>query len=211
MEAASKRVTFPSRDGKTDLVGYLFPAKGATDGMRPAVVMMHGRAGAYSPRAGGRYDETTLSRRQEAWGEYWADQGYVALLVDSFGARGHARGFPILCHEKRPEAASAVRALDAYGALLFLRAHDFVDPERIALQGWSSGAAATLAAMSEAMLNESRDRLQTGFAGPVAFYPACGLDDRHTEQGARPYAPVLVFSGDPDAGDVRRPRHRRQA
>src|SRR5262249_36813204 len=63
----AQRVTFPSLDGKTTLTGYLFlPA--VQSGRVPAVVMMHGRAGAYSSRANGVYDATTLSKRHQAWG-----------------------------------------------------------------------------------------------------------------------------------------------
>ena len=85
MAAEPERVVFPSADGKTDLVGYLF--KGINGASRsPAVVMMHGRAGAYSSAAKGVYDSSTLSRRHRAWGEIWASRGYVALLVDAFGS-----------------------------------------------------------------------------------------------------------------------------
>ena len=75
---APARVTFPSADGKTTLVGYLYLPQHAT-GRAPAVVMMHGRAGAYSSAAKGFYDASTLSRRHKAWGELWAAHGYVAL------------------------------------------------------------------------------------------------------------------------------------
>src|SRR5215813_3952958 len=76
MPQTAQRVTFPSLDGKTTLTGYLFvPPDHA--GRVPAVVMMHGRAGAYSTRAHGVYDATTLSRRHQAWGKLWASLGYV--------------------------------------------------------------------------------------------------------------------------------------
>jgi len=67
-----QRVNFPSHDGKTTLTGYLFlpAAQGRAPAQkRPAIVMMHGRAGAYSSRANGVYDASTLSRRHQAWGE----------------------------------------------------------------------------------------------------------------------------------------------
>src|SRR6516164_622136 len=85
-EIAPARVTFGSADGKTTLVGYLYRPRGAR---APAVVMMHGRAGAYSVRAEGVYDANTLSLRHKAWGRAWAEAGYVALLVDGFGPRGY--------------------------------------------------------------------------------------------------------------------------
>src|SRR5882672_761971 len=81
-----ERVAFRSADGRTDLIGYLYvPAQKPAERV-PAVVMMHGRAGAYSTAAKGRYDASTLSQRHQMWGRFWAAQGYVALLVDGFGA-----------------------------------------------------------------------------------------------------------------------------
>ena len=48
-------VYFQSRDGKTELVGYLFLPESSAGGQRgerhPAVVMLHGRAGPYSSNA----------------------------------------------------------------------------------------------------------------------------------------------------------------
>jgi hypothetical protein len=44
-DAVPARVTFASMDGRTKLVGYVFTPDQA--GRAPAVVMMHGRAGAY--------------------------------------------------------------------------------------------------------------------------------------------------------------------
>src|SRR5688572_4472976 len=64
--ALPERVTFPSADRKTTLVGYLYrPASARAVGTvrMPAVVMMHGRSGAYSSAAKGVYDASTLSRR----------------------------------------------------------------------------------------------------------------------------------------------------
>lgn len=52
-EMLPRTVNFPSGDGKTELTGYLFEPEGKK-GMRvPAVVMLHGRAGAYSSLAKG--------------------------------------------------------------------------------------------------------------------------------------------------------------
>ncbi|WP_051335347.1 dienelactone hydrolase family protein [Methylocapsa acidiphila] len=194
-----KPVSFPSLDGKTQLVGYVFMPETAARSPRPAIVMMHGRAGPYSSTANGVYDASTLSRRHAAWGRFWADQGFVVLLVDSFGPRSYPEGFPIHSYKDRPEAVNevTVRPLDAYGALVYLRQQAFVDPKRIALQGWSNGGSAALAAMSDATLAENQPAAQAGFAGAVAFYPACALHERF-DGTYRPYAPVRVFSGDND-------------
>src|SRR5262245_33697625 len=84
-----ERVTFPSADGRTMLIGYVFKPQGRHAARMPAVVMMHGRAGAYSSLAKGRYDASTLSQRHQQWGHLWAQQGYLAVLVDGFGPRGY--------------------------------------------------------------------------------------------------------------------------
>jgi carboxymethylenebutenolidase len=191
-EALPERVTFPSSDGRTTLTGYLFtPADGRPRSV-PAVVMMHGRAGAYSSNAKGRYDATTLSQRHLAWGRLWAAQGYIALLVDGFGPRGYPQGFPRFSYETRPAELNevTVRPLDAYGALDYLRARPDVAGNRIGLQGWSNGGSATLATMATGASRAD----EAGFQAALAFYPACGLKGQF-EDGYLPYAPVLVFHG----------------
>src|SRR5262245_30909487 len=101
-EPAPERVTFMSADGQTTLVGYLYKPTTLSAERVPAVVMMHGRAGAYSERANGVYDASTLSQRHKAWGREWAEAGYIALLVDGFGPRGFAQGFPQHSYQSRP-------------------------------------------------------------------------------------------------------------
>ena len=191
---ASERVTFASADRNTTLVGYVFAPQRTGHSRAPAIVMMHGRAGAYSSQANDVYDASTLSRRHRAWGELWAREGYVAILVDGFGPRGHPRGFPRFSYDSRPEELNevTVRPLDAYGALAYLRRRDDVDGDRIGLFGWSNGGSATLAAMA----NSSPQAAQ-GFLAAVAFYPACGLKGVFVD-GYMPYAPVHVFMGRAD-------------
>ncbi len=193
------QVTFPSLDGKTILTGYLFRPHGSQGGKTAAVVMMHGRAGAYSSKADGRYDAATLSKRHAFWGHFWADHGYVALLVDGFGPRGYPQGFGAHSYDQRPDELNevTVRPLDAYGALLYLRTLPEIDGGRIALQGWSNGGSATIATMSDESLARVRLSQKDGFQGAVAFYPACGLHGRFASD-FHPYAPVRIFSGDAD-------------
>jgi dienelactone hydrolase len=193
------QVTFPSADGQTKLVGYVFRPETAHPERVPAVVMMHGRAGAYSSLANGRYDASTLSQRHQKWGHLWAQQGYLAILVDGFGPRGFPHGFAAGTHDQRPASINevTVRPLDAYGALAYLRTRSDVLPDRIALQGWSNGASATLASMSSSTPALKVPTPSTGFRGAVAFYPGCGLDG-HFEKGLWPYAPVRLFVGTAD-------------
>lgn len=194
---AQQRVTFPSNDGKTTLTGYLFVPEARRTTRAPAVVMMHGRAGAYSSAANGVFNAVTLSRRHKVWGELWAEQGYVALMVDGFGPRGYPAGFPRGSYDSRPEELNevTVRPLDAYGALTHLRTRADVDGARIGLQGWSNGGSATLAAMAAG--SSFVPASQEGFAAALVFYPACGLKGAF-EAGYKPYAPVQMFMGTAD-------------
>ncbi|MGH6712757.1 MAG: dienelactone hydrolase family protein [Bradyrhizobium sp.] len=194
-----ERVTFASADGRTTLVGYVFEPERPHPARTPAVVMMHGRAGAYSSLARGRYGASTLSKRHQQWGHIWAQQGYLAILVDAFGPRGYPDGFPRFSYDSRPEELNevTVRPLDAYGALAYLRTRGDVVADRVALQGWSNGASATLATMSVTAPGISAPTPSTGFRAALAFYPACGLKGQFTD-GIKPYAPVRVFHGSAD-------------
>ena len=187
-----RTVSFPSADGKTTLTGYLFAPAGRPK-TAPAVVLMHGRSGAYSSFARGNYSSITIDKGIRNWADLWAAQGYWALVVDSFGPRGFPAGVE---GGSDPPSTSAVsvRPLDAYGALRYLRASPRVKPDRIALQGWSDGGSAVLAAMSSQI---SALEGGHGFRVAVALYPGCGLDS-HLKDGYAPYAPVRIFIGSKD-------------
>src|SRR5262245_11200880 len=176
-EPVPERVTFLSADGRTALVGYLFKPATLPTGRVRAVVMMHGRAGAYSERANGVSDASTLSLRHKAWGREWAEAGYIALLVDGFGPRGYAQGFPRHSYESRPAELNevTVRPLDAYGALGYLRSRPDVIAERVGLQGWSNGGSAAIATMAFDAPGITASTAATGFRAALVFYPACGL------------------------------------
>ena len=197
--ALPERVTFPSADGRTTLVGYLYRPRDAGTARVPAVVMMHGRGGAYSSLAAGRYDAATISQRHRMWGRLWAAQGYLALLVDGFGPRGDPQGFRRGSYRDRPGAVNevTVRPLDAYGALAYLRTRDDVAPDRIALQGWSNGGSAALATMAPDAPGIATHTPAAGFRAALVFYPGCGLKQRY-DGGFAPYAPVRIFQGDAD-------------
>ena len=195
-----ERVTFASADGRTTLVGYVFIPEVPHPARTPAVVMMHGRAGAYSSLAKGQYDASTLSKRHQQWGHIWAQQGYLAIMVDGFGPRGYPNGFPRFSYDSRPDELNevTVRPLDAYGALAYLRTRSDVLADRIALQGWSNGGSATLATMSATAPGITAPTPASGFCAGLAFYPACGLKGQFAA-GIKPYAPVRVFHGSADA------------
>jgi carboxymethylenebutenolidase len=181
------------------LVGYVFKPEGPHPARSPAVVMMHGRAGPYSSLADGRYDATTLSQRHQKWGHLWAQQGYLAILVDGFGPRGFPQGFTHQSYKDRPESVNevTVRPFDAYGALAYLHTRNDVTADHIALQGWSNGGSATLATMSSTTPAFKSPSPTNAFRGALAFYPGCGLKG-HFKAGLIPYAPLRVYVGTAD-------------
>jgi len=187
--AEPRTVHFESEDHQTKLVGYLFEP--AVPGLHPAIVLLHGRAGVYSSLANGVYTAATLSKRHKAWGQFWAERNYVALLVDSFGPRGYAAGFPKGSYQDRPAAVSeqTVRPLDAYAALLFLQRHPGIRKDRIGVQGWSNGGMTVLATMSD----QSPGLPAAGpkFRAALAEYPGCGMDAIKGKY--HNYAPVLML------------------
>jgi carboxymethylenebutenolidase len=176
---------FPSADGHTELVGYLFAPDGT--GPHPAIVLLHGRGGPYSanvnagctlvaPKQDSPCNAATLSKRHEMWGEYWAAHGYVALLVDSFGPRGRAHGYGRFTHDDPDREAvneRTVRPLDAEGALAWLAARPGVQSDRVMLQGWSNGASTALNTMMRQAAGESADKAHR-FSAALVFYPGCG-------------------------------------
>jgi len=141
-------VNFPSGDGTTSLIGYVFTPVQPRAARAPAGVMMHGRAGPYSAnvKKSGPYNASTLSKRHKMWGQSWSALGYVAVLVDGFAPRGYPGGFGQGTYSDRPDVVNevTVRPLDAYGALAYLRTRSDVAGDRVGLQGWSNGGSAAL-------------------------------------------------------------------
>ena len=196
LAAAPAMVTFESADGKTELTGYVYLPDGAPP--HPAIVMLHGRSGLYSSLKRGTYTAETLSARHRMWGEWWAKQGYVALLVDSFGPRGHAGGFARHSYQDRPGEVSErfVRPLDAYGALTYLRGRRDVVSDRIGLHGWSNGGMTVLSAMASDPPGLANPNPVRGFRAALAQYPSCRTQSQ--DPAYKPYAPVLVLAASED-------------
>jgi dienelactone hydrolase len=194
------RVDFMSADRKTRIFGFVYRPAMAPGARVPAVVMMHGRQGPYSTLAKDVFDGSTLSKRHQFWGQFWAAHGYLAILVDSFGPRGYPRGFGRFTHDTRPKELNevTVRPLDAYGTLAYLRSRPDVVVDRIALQGWSNGGSATLAAMATDAPGITQHTPAAGFRAALSFYPGCGLDGHFDATGYRTYAPLRVFMGTAD-------------
>ena len=197
-------VYFASGDGTTQLVGYVFAP--LNSGPHPAVVMLHGRAGPYSANinedctlvardVSSPCNASSLSRRHEAWGNYWADHGYLALLPDSFGPRNKGHGFGRFSHgdpDRDDVNERTVRPLDAESALSYLRSRADVVPDRIFLQGWSNGASTVLN-----VIYRQASKPSGGFRAAMALYPGCGARAL-ISQDYKAASPVTVFLASDD-------------
>lgn len=142
--------------------------KPSGDGPFPAIVLLHGCSGPqphYSEWIG----------RLQRW-------GYVSLMVNSFGPRGKSN---ICAPGKGHIIQPSRRAKDAYGAKLYLESLPFVDPNRIAVMGWSHGGMAVIEAVQ---INEPSSK---PFKAAISYYPRC----------TRLYilnSPLLVLIGEKD-------------
>lgn len=194
--ALPETVQFMSADGGTRLTGYVFAP--AVPGRYPAVVMLHGRAGPYSSLKRGQYTADALTLRHKMWGRFWAERGYVAIHVDSFGPRGYGDGFAKHSYNSRPQDVSEqqVRPLDAYGALAYLRTRADVVPDRIGVQGWSNGGMTVLATMGPRPPGLQNPTPVSGFRAALAIYPSCRT--QAAEPDYKPYAPLLIAVAEND-------------
>lgn len=146
------------------------------NGPFPAVVLAHGCNGNRSV--------------EPAWGALLRQWGYATFNMDSF--RG--RGLTEVCTQ--PASLFPLQRIpDAYGALRLLAAHPRIDPQRIALMGFSHGGALTLLA-STAWARETyvRDGA-AGFRAFIPFYPNCNGD---FPERKRISAPVRIHAGEAD-------------
>lgn len=179
----ARRVQIPAAglsSSPAPLVAWRFAPAGG--GRHPAIVMLHGCGGAYAR-------DGRLNARHRMWGRFLASRGYVALLVDSFSSRGLREICTVAFRDRTLRETDRVG--DAYAALAWLRRQPDVDPDRVALLGWSHGGGVTLAAIAKVPAG------MTGFRAAVAFYPGCSAKDRHAD-AYHPSAPVLVLMGESD-------------
>ena len=151
---AQQNVRVPvEENGRTvQLASQLFRPAGG--GGAPAVAIFHG--------CGGPGQNTARMAG------ILRDWGYVALVVDSFSARGRTD----VCGRNWPSQADAERrARDIDAALQWLAAQSFVDPKRLAFMGYSyGGGVAMLRALS------ATDAAPIARAA-ILVYPDCALAD----------------------------------
>jgi dienelactone hydrolase len=144
----------------------------------PAVIVVHALSGYRDTNEG--YVAAELRKA-----------GFATLTYDSFAARG-TTGQAI----SGSPGYLLPGVTDAYAALRWLSSEPSIDPDRIAIAGFSYGAEVAHLTAFETLrsaLNPGPDR----FAAHVAFYPA-GAYGVIAERGAYTGSPVLMLLGEKD-------------
>lgn len=116
--------------------------------------------------------------------------GIAALVVDSFGPRGVQRS-----GQDQTRVTEATMMADAFSALAFLAKDSRIHSERIAVMGFSKGAAVALYAAIASVAQTLSGAAGPTFAAHVVYYPWCGLSL------ARPRttgAPIQIHMGEED-------------
>jgi dienelactone hydrolase len=143
-------VSFPSKDPGVTLTGTLYEPAGLNE-RAAGVVIMHACNGLDSDVA--------------AWGNWFAQNGYVALTVDSFSPR-HVGS---VCGTR--DVPPSTRALDAYGGLSYMRTLPDVDGAHVGIIGFSHGGG-TVLRTENADIASRAGFTGNGFAAAVALYPS---------------------------------------
>jgi dienelactone hydrolase len=144
----------------------------------PVVVLMHGASPFALGPARGTVDE---------WTRVLNEAGYATFTVDSFSARGiYTLADAIKLH-------ALTRMPDAFGALEVLAKHPLIDPQRIAVMGFSHGSVTAMYS------NLERFKKQFGgtatFAAHISVYGLCGTMYRDDEKLV---SPLLMLHGTAD-------------
>ncbi len=162
--------------------GELVLPAAATSGSRlPAVVLVHGSGGVYP-------EEVTF------WARLLNEHGIAAFVIDVFGPRGvKSTG------EDQNQVPFAADTADAFAALGMLASHPRIDPQRIAVMGFSRGG---VTAVRSGVIPIIQGSAPSGlrFAAHVALYSGgCASVLAVTPKpGVFSPEPMLFVHGDAD-------------
>jgi len=146
------------------------------EGRLPVVVLQHGSGG--------------MAANIEMWSRELNALGVSTLALDGFTGRGLAS-----VNTNQALLGRLNFVLDIYRALDVLAKHPRIDPQRIALMGFSRGGQATLYA-SLKRFHKLWNRSGTEFAAYIPFYPDCATTFvADTEVADRP---IRIFGGTQD-------------
>lgn len=169
-------VTYKARDG-VEINGYVTVPNG--EGPFPLVVMPHG----------GPYVSETIDRFDE-WAQLLANYGYMVLQPQYRGSQKYGLDFYKSAFINGSEAGRAMQDDKDDGALYLVK-QGRVDPNRMAMFGWSYGGYAALVAASR------KDQIyQCVIAGAAVTDPEMQVDYyRYGIEGAQEVEQVTTWDG----------------
>jgi dienelactone hydrolase len=145
-------------------------------GRLPVVILMHGSGG--------------IGANIEPWTRTFNAMGVSTFAIDGFTGRGLTA-----VSTNQASLGRLNFILDIYRALELLAKHPRVDPDRIALMGFSRGGQAALYA-SLTRFNKLWNKSGVQFAAYIPFYPDCATSYAgETDVAERP---IRIFHGMPD-------------
>jgi dienelactone hydrolase len=147
----------------------------APSGRVPAVVLVHGSGGVGNNMPGWRAELTGI--------------GVAAFIVDSFTGRGVSE-----TATDQSRVSDGAMVVDAYRALELLATHPAIDPDRIAVMGFSKGGRVAVAS-SLLRFYPMWGPKTVRFAAHLPFYPPCLVQLIDEEKIA---APMRIFHGATD-------------
>ena len=165
------------KEGKPVIVpGELRIPTPGTDRL-PAVVLVHGSGG-----VSGYVDE---------WAQWLNAMRVATFVFDSFTPRGI-----VSTVNDQSQLGRLAMIIDAYRALERLGRHPRIDPQRIAIMGFSRGGSATLYASLTRFQRMYGSAAGPEFAAYIVFYPDCRTTYLHDQDVAA--KPIRILHGKAD-------------
>jgi dienelactone hydrolase len=165
------------KDGKpVMLAGQLRIPRPGTDKL-PAVVLLHGSGG--------------VGTNVVDWEQELNSMGVATFVIDAFTGRGI-----VATNTNQAQLGRLAMTYDAYRVLEILGKHSRIDPQRIAVMGFSRGGQAALYASVKRFQRLHGPASGRDFAAYMPFYAACGtkfVDDDEVSPN-----PIRMFHGAAD-------------
>jgi dienelactone hydrolase len=165
-------LTGDMKGASATLAGELRIPKPGSDRL-PAVILIHGSGG--------------VGSNVDAWAKEINSLGIAAFILDSFSGRGIVNTL-----SDQSQLDSLAMTIDAYRALALLAQHPRIDPERIAVMGFSKGAVPAVYSSNE-RFRKLYDSAKVLFAAHIGLYTPCNVQYRDDDKVTG--APIRLFHG----------------
>jgi dienelactone hydrolase len=134
-----------------------------------------------------RHGSGGVGANVDAWAKEINSLGIAAFILDSFSGRGIVNTL-----SDQSQLDSLAMTIDAYRALALLAQHPRIDPERIAVMGFSKGAVPAVYSSNE-RFRKLYDPAKVGFAAHIGLYTPCNVQYRDDDKVTG--APIRLFHG----------------